>query len=71
MLFRGVTYMCVLYNVVSEYHSVQIPRWGVYSQLKVYFFCLAFAMPLCASFNMCLVVTCWERADLLDLVCGV
>ena len=28
MLFRGVTYMCVLYNVVSEYHSVQIPRWG-------------------------------------------
>ena len=20
---------------------------------------------------MCLVITCWERADLLDLVCGV
>ena len=28
-------------------------------------------MPLCASINMCLVVTCWERADLLALVCGV
>ena len=35
------------------------------------FFCLAFVMPLCASVYMCLVVTCWERADLLVLVCGV
>ena len=36
------------------------------------FFCLVFAMPLYASvFFMCLVVTCWERADLLALVCGV
>ena len=35
------------------------------------FFCLEFAMPLCASVYMCLVVTCWERAGLLDLVCGV
>ena len=27
---------------------------------------------LCARlFNMCFVVTCWERADLLALVCGV
>ena len=35
------------------------------------FFCLAFAMPLCASVYMCIVVTCWERAGLLALVCGV
>ena len=28
-------------------------------------------MPLCVSTYMCLVVTCWERADLLTLVCGV
>ena len=35
------------------------------------FFCLVFAMPLCASVYMCLAVTCWERADLLALVCGV
>ena len=28
-------------------------------------------MSLCASVHMCLVVTCWERADLLALVCGV
>ena len=25
-------------------------------------FCLVFAVPLCASVYMCLVVTCWERA---------
>ena len=34
-------------------------------------FYLVFAMSLCASVYMCLVVTCWERADLLALVCGV
>ena len=28
-------------------------------------------MPLYASVYMCLVVTCWERADLLALFCGV
>ena len=26
---------------------------------------------LCASVYMCFVVTCWQRADLLALVCGV
>ena len=35
------------------------------------FFCLVFAMPLCASVSMCLVVTYLERADLLALICGV
>ena len=44
------------------------------------FFCLVFSMPLCApvfamslcaSVYMCFVVTCWERADLLALFCGV
>ena len=33
-------------------------------------FCLVFVMPLCASFYLCLMVTCWERADLLALGCG-
>ena len=28
-------------------------------------------MSLCVSVYMCFVVTCWERADLLALVCGV
>ena len=35
------------------------------------FFCLVFAVPLCASVYMCLVVTCWGRARLLALVRGV
>ena len=35
------------------------------------FFCLVLAMSLCMSVYMCFVVTCWERADLLALVCGV
>ena len=35
------------------------------------FFCLVFVMLLCGSVYLCLVVTCWERADLLALVCGV
>ena len=33
----------------------------------MFLFCLVFAMFLCASFYMCFVVTCWERADLLAL----
>ena len=38
---------------------------------KMFLFGLVFAMSLCASVYMCFVVTCWERADLLALVCGV
>ena len=41
------------------------------------FFCGSFMLFLscfvrfsCTSVNWCLVVTCWERADLLALVCG-
>ena len=33
--------------------------------LCLFFFCLVFAMPLCESVYMCLVVICCERADLL------
>ena len=39
--------------------------------LLLCFFSLSFAMPLCTSVYVCLVFTCWERADLLALVCGV
>ena len=35
----------------------------------MFLFCLVFAMSLWASIYMCFVVTCWERADLLALVC--
>ena len=34
-------------------------------------FRLVFAMALCASVYMFFVVTCWERADLLSLICGI
>ena len=39
--------------------------------LLCFFFCLVFVMPLFAPVYVCLVVTCWERADLLALVCCV
>ena len=39
--------------------------------LLFFLFCLVFAMSLCASVYMCFAVTCWERTDLLALVCGV
>ena len=39
--------------------------------LTFFIFFLSCAMPLCGSVYMCLVVTCWERADLLALFCGV
>ena len=35
----------------------------------MFLFCLVFALSLCASVYMCFVVTCWEKADLLALVC--
>ena len=37
----------------------------------MFLFCLVFAMSLSVSVYMCFVVTCWERSDLLALVCGV
>ena len=37
----------------------------------MFLFCLVFAMSLYSSVHMSIVVTCWERADLLALVCGV
>ena len=35
------------------------------------YFCYVFVILSCASVYCCLVVTCWERADLLALVCDV
>ena len=37
----------------------------------MFLFCLVFAMSFWAFVYMCFVVSCWERADLLALVCGV
>ena len=35
------------------------------------YFCLVFVMLLCVSVYCCLVVACWEGADLLACVCDV
>ena len=35
------------------------------------YFCLGFVILSCVSVYLCLVVTCWEGAGLLALVCGV
>ena len=50
----------------------RMPKYGFSTFLWIFyvFFCLVFAMSLCASVYMCFVVTCCERADLLALVCG-
>ena len=37
----------------------------------MFLFSLVFAMSLWASVYVCFVVTCWERADLFALICGV
>ena len=37
----------------------------------MFLFCLVFAMFCARLFILCFVVNCWERADLLALVCGV
>ena len=48
-----------------------VPRRYFFCESLTFLFCLVFAMSLCASVYMCFGVTCWERADLLALVCGV
>ena len=52
---------------ISALENVDLLLWTIY----FFLFCLVFVMSLCASVYMCFVVTCWERADLLALVCGV
>ena len=48
-----------------------VPRRYFFCGSFMFLFCLVFAMSLCESVYMCFVVACWERADLLALVCGV
>ena len=35
------------------------------------FFLSVFALPLCTSVDMCLVVPGWEKAEVFALVCSV
>ena len=50
-------------------YLLTIPRLYFFCGSFKVFFCLVCVMPLNASIYLCLVVTCWERADLLALVC--
>ena len=47
-----------------------VPRRYFFCESLWGFFCLVFVMPLCASVYVCPEVTCWERTDLLTLVCS-
>ena len=59
-------------NPLLQYYADSFETLGGTSFVDLLcFYCLVFATPLYASVYMCLVVTCWERADLLALVCGV
>ena len=56
-----------LHQIISTDRSKAVLLlWTIYV-----FFCFVFVMPLCASVYVCLMVTCWERADLLALICSV
>ena len=52
-------------------YFMTVPRRYFFCGSLMFLFCLVFAMSLCTFVYMCFVVTCWERADLLALVCGV
>ena len=70
----NVVYFKKIFDVVDHsFLLINLPQtWFSTSTVDLLcLFCLVFVMPLCASVYMCLVVTCWERADLLALVCGV
>ena len=56
-----------LFKPSSEIFLLTIPRWYFFcrSFLCVFLSCVSNAF---ASIHCCLVVTCWERADLLALV---
>ena len=59
-------------SIIQDYYwMVNVPRRYFFCGSFMFLFCLVFAMSFCESVYMCLVVTCWERADLLALVCGV
>ena len=68
----GKTKLSTKQNTILKPSSKMLRRYFFCGSF-MFLFCLVFAMSLCASIYMymCFVVTCWERADLLALVCGV
>ena len=71
-----LTKQCKTINLMHYFRpSSKIFYWpfqGGTSFVDLLCFCSVLCLLcLCASVYMCFVVTCWERADLLALVCGV
>ena len=64
--------LCTNHNVETNKILPPIKYFtdGAKAVLLLWIYCV-FSMPLFASVYMCLVVTCWERAGLLALICGV
>ena len=69
-MFVCNTHVCIKTTITSSVKDTVPKRYFCFGSF-MFFFCLAFAMPLRASVYMCLVVTRWERADLVALFCGV
>ena len=70
-MYRGY-YVSYIFSLSVIVHSVltllmRLKACGSF----MFLFCLVFAMSVYASVYICFVVTCWERADLLALVCRV
>ena len=60
------------YTAYSVIIKFQNDFTAYFYYFKAYVFVLScVCYVLCTSVCMCFVVTCWERADLLALVCGV
>ena len=68
---RRVLTQCCIYQLTLSNIMMFQGGTSFVDILWFFLFCLVFAMSLCAFVYMCFVVTCWERADLLALVCGV
>ena len=66
-----VLLVCLLPLMVDSQTTCELLKVDFFCEFFMFLFCLVFAMSLCASVYMCFLVTCWERADILALVCGV
>ena len=71
--YRPISLTCVLRKILE--HSVasslakHFTELDIFDEMQHVLSCVCYV--LCASVYMCFVVTCWEKADLLALVCGV
>ena len=73
MCFRTIPQVDVEGVKIYFHHSHHNLHSGFYEYFcgSVMFFLSCVCYAFVRVFYMCFVVTCWERADLLALVCGV